>query len=288
MSDDVDTGAIVAGEVAPGPSEFPKVVHVDDEKSREQIVKEQFDLGLGLAAHGTEDATDYIRERETQDRHLAGEDLSGAQMREWHERAHSSLQRAVDAAARARGEIIPPSKQQMSEENIPGYISPDDPQYEAHIEANKARFSDYFDNPENIGSSLTAAEHKKSVMDWILTYDPRSNLVGHFMASPLGPQMMEALEGEGEAIRYLANLPPQQRAREMAKLEGYVHAQQALKQQNAAYEPQPRRHTQAPPPIRPPRGGANPPANLHGLASRAEDVSDYVRMRQQQERRRDD
>ena len=173
----------------------------------------------------------------------------------------------------------------MSEENIPGYISPDDPNYDPHIEANRQRFGEYFDNPENIGSALTAAEHKKSVTDWILTYDPKNVLIGHFMASPLGPQMMEALEGEGDAIQYLANLPPAQRAKEVGKLEGYVYAQQVMKQQAAAQEPQPRRVSQAPPPIRAVRGGgANPPKDLHSLAGK-DDARDYVRARQSRERR---
>ena len=286
MSDEIDSGPIVSGEVAPAPSETPRTPAAPDEKSREQIVKDQFAQGLTLAAHGTEDASDFIRERQTQEKFLAGEDLSGAQMREWHERAHASVQRALDAAARARGEI-PPSQQSISEENVPGYISPEDPHYEAIIEQNRQRFGEYFDNPDNIGSSLTAAEHKKSVTDWILTYDPKSVLVGHFMASPLGPQMMEALEGEGDAIRYLASLPPAQRAKEMGKLEGYVYAKQQLAAAQGAYEPQPRRHTQAPPIITPPRGAANPPADLFRAATR-DDVADYVHMRQQQEGRRRD
>ncbi len=47
--DDIDTSPIVSGEVAPAPSEFPKIVHVeDDEKSRDEIVREQFNLGLAL------------------------------------------------------------------------------------------------------------------------------------------------------------------------------------------------------------------------------------------------
>ena len=62
------------------------------------------------------------------------------------------------------------------------------------------------------------------------------------MASPLGPAMMESLEGEGEAIRYLASLPPAQRAREMGKLEGYVYAKQHARSDATAYEPQPRTH----------------------------------------------
>ena len=77
MSDDIDTGPIVSGEVAPAPSETPRApTSAPDEKSREQIVKEQFSMGLGLAAHGTEDATDYVREREFQKKFLNNEDLS--------------------------------------------------------------------------------------------------------------------------------------------------------------------------------------------------------------------
>lgn len=67
----------------------------------------------------------------------------------------------------------------------------------------------------------------------------------------------------------------------MAKLEGFLAAQQ-MQQQNAAYqEPQPRRTTAAPPPIRSPRGAANPPSDLHRLAMR-DNVDDYVRVRQKQ------
>ena len=130
---------------------------------------------------------------------------------------------------------------------------------------------------------MTAAEHKKSVADWVTTFDPKSVLTGHFMASPIGPQMMEALEGQGDVIKYLASLPPAIRAKEMGKLEGYVAAQLINGQQNAAPpEPEPRRVTQAPPPIRPVRGGASPPKDLHGLAMR-DNVKDYVETRRKQE-----
>jgi hypothetical protein len=50
---------------------------------------------------------------------------------------------------------------------------------------------------------------------------------------------------------------------------------------------QERRVTKAPPIISAPRGSANPPSDLFRAASR-EDVADYVRMRQLQERRRDE
>ena len=86
MADDTDVGGpIVSGEVAPAPSDTrPEVIA--DERSRDQLVREQFNAGLGLTAHGTEDATDFIRERETQERFLEGKDLSPGQYKEWHER----------------------------------------------------------------------------------------------------------------------------------------------------------------------------------------------------------
>jgi hypothetical protein len=257
MSDDVLTSA---GEPLSPPSQQPSPpapVDVPEPPSRNEAIQDTFKAGLGLTAYGTEDATDYVRERETQDKFNRGEELSPAQMREWHERTNTALQRAIDAQARARGEV-PPSQQQTSQE-LPEslYIAPDHPQYEQIIEANKARFSEYFDDPTRIGDQLTAAEHKKAVTDWILTYDPKQVLIGHFMASPLGPQMMEALEGQPQVIQYLSSLPPAIRAKEMGKLEGYVAAKQEAAAQNgyASREPEPRRETQAPPPIRPPRGG---------------------------------
>ena len=284
MSDDTDI--TTGGDVAPAPSESrTSIPSAPDEKSRDQQIREQFKAGLNLMAHGTESAEDYIKERRTQEKFLNDEDMSGAQMQEWHSRTHQALQRAANAAARVRGEAEPFSAQQPSEENIPGYIGPEHPHYDAIIDANKDRFSDYFDDPNNIGSSMTAAEHKKSVTDWITTFDPKNVLIGHFMASPLGPQMMEALEGEGEAIKYLANLPPQQRAREVAKLEGFVHARQMMAAEGGAPQaPQPRRVSQAPAPIRPPRGGANVPKDLHSLATK-DNAADYIKARQERERR---
>jgi hypothetical protein len=284
--DDTNTGPIVSGEVAPAPHPpAPDGMewtdqHLPDQKSREQIVKDQFDKGLMLSAFGTEDASDYAREREAQDRHLAGEDLSPAQMREWHERAHASLQRALDAQARARGEV-PPSQQQAPQERS-GYIAPDAPHYDEHMAAAQERFSRYFDDPNNIGDQNTAAEHKKAVTDWLTTYDPRGELTGYYMASELGPQIAEALANEPQVIPYLLGLPPQQQAREMAKLEGYLHARM-MQAQAAPKAPEPRKVTQAPPPIRPPSGGANPPKDLFRLADR-DNVDDYVKMRRQQER----
>jgi hypothetical protein len=285
MSDDSDSGPIVSGEVAPAPSERPRtpVPAAPDEKSRTEQVREQFNAGLNLTAYGTEDATDYVKERKTQEKYLSDDtELSAAEMGEWHARTTAALKRAQDAAAHARGEA-PQQQQQRTSQEIPGYIAPDAPDYDQHFEAAKQRFSEYFDDPNRIGDQLTAADHKANVTNWLTTYDPQSRLAGYYMGSEYGPQMAEALAAEPEAIRYLVSLPPPHQAREMAKLEGYLHARQM--QQTAAQEPQPRKVSAAPPPISAPKGAANPPRDLRSLANKGESAEDYIKARRQQQRR---
>ena len=264
MSDDIDSGPIVSGEVAPAPSETPRTPSAPDAQSREQIVKEQFSMGLGLAAHGTEDATDYVKERKTQEKFLNDEDLTGAQMREWHERSHSAVQRAVDAAARARGEV-PPSQQQAPQE-IPGYVAPDDPNYDAHMASATERFTAYFDGQQRIGEHNTVKEHKDTITSWLNTFDPQSRLTGYLMASPLGPAMAEAWKVKRRQFSIL------QICRRRSRRERWPSSKASPRQADDGSEggalqaPQPRRMTQAPPPITPPRGGANPPKDLQSLA----------------------
>src|SRR6478672_3218359 len=156
MSDDDTDIAVGGGEPVAPPSETrAPMPDVSDEKSRTERVREQFNAGLNLMAYGTEDASDYARERKIQEKFLNGDEYpSGSEMAEWHHRTQTALQRAADAAARARGEI-PPSQQQQAPQQIPGYIEADDPNYDAIIEANKQRFSDYFDNPERTGTSAS-------------------------------------------------------------------------------------------------------------------------------------
>ena len=285
--DDIDTGQdgpIVTGEVAPAPSETPRapVPPAPDEQTRTEQVREQFNAGLGLMAHGVELAEDYIKERQTQEKFLNDEDLSPAQMKEWHARTHTALQRALDQQARARGEV--PPQQQQAPQQIPGYVPEDAPDYDDRMTDAQARFSRYFDDPTRIGDQNTAAEHKAAVTNWLTTYDPRSELAGYYLGSEFGPQMAEALAAEPQVIPYLLSLPRPQQAQQMAKLEGFLAARMQQQQSSVPRAPEPRRISQAPPPISAPRGGANPPKDLHGLAGKS-DVSDYVKFRRAQERR---
>jgi hypothetical protein len=47
--------------------------------------------------------------------------------------------------------------------------------------------------------------------------------------------------------------------------------------------PQPKKQTQAPPPITPPSGGASPSKDLHALA-KSDDISGFVKLREEQEK----
>ena len=144
----------------------------------------------------------------------------------------------------------------------------------------QGRVNEYFNSRTDIPD---VQAYKDFITKVVTENDPRSELSGYFLAASNPGAMIEALAYEPDAIRYLVSLPQAKRAREMAKLEGYLHAQ-ALAQQNAYQEPQPRRMSAAPPPITPPKGAANPPRDLRGLAGK-DDVADYVHARQQQERK---
>ena len=109
--------------------------------------------------------------------------------------------------------------------------------------------------------------------------------------SAYAPQILEKLADNPQALQELAEMPASQRHRWLGALEGHIAAEQNFARQLQGQQQQwqqERRTTSAPPPIRPPRGGgAMPPRDAFQLASKGEDVSDYVRMRQQQEKRRD-
>jgi hypothetical protein len=276
MSDDIITSPTTVA-----PPSVPQTSH-------SEAINSAFQENLNLVARNTEDATDFIRERTTQEKHRAGEDIPLVEQREWHDRHAAALQRAKDAAAIARGET-PPSQQQAPTE-LEGYVAPDDPEWDGKFAQAKARFDEYFNDPERIGGSLTAQDHKDQITSWLSTYDPAGKLTGHFMASPLGPQMAEVMvmEGGPDLIKHIASMPPAARAANMAKFEGYLYARNGQQQRanglERAQHPPPRQWTQAPPPMSKIRGGANPPQDLYSLALK-DDGTAYIRARKAQMKR---
>jgi hypothetical protein len=266
----------------------PTVNAPDPAPSHAQAIDAAFAENLSKVAAHTEDATDFIRERITQEKHRDGKDISLPEQREWHDRHAAAIQRAKDAAAVARGET-PPSQQPAPTE-LEGYVAPDDPAWDQKFAQAKERFDEYFDNPERIGGQLTNQDHKAQITDWLQTYDPAGKLTGHFMASPLGPQMAETLvmEGGPDLIRHIASMPPAARAANMAKFEGYLAARNEQQQRESglqrATNPPPRQYSRAPAPMSQIRGGANVPADVLSLANK-DNAADYIKARRQQEKR---
>jgi hypothetical protein len=279
MSDDT----ITTGTTVNSPSSYAP----EPQPSHAKAIDDAFQENLNLIAKTTDDGEDYIRERKVQEKHRNGQDISLPEQREWHDRHDAALKRARDAALRAQG--VEPSQQPAPAE-VPVYVAKDAPDYDQHYEAAKQRFDAYYNDPERIGGSLSADDHRQQVLGWLQTYDPSDVLSGHFMASPLGPQMAEtiALEGGPELIKQIVNMPTRERAAAFQKLEGYLYAREQQRQQEQSYQraanPPPRTFTQAPPIMKPVRGGANPPSDLHSLAQR-EDGTAYIRARRAQEKR---
>jgi len=116
---------------------------------------------------------------------------------------------------------------------------------------------------------------------------PTTEIAEQILSAENGPEIAWRMCQHPDAISELNAMPPKQAERIIAKLDGAImaerHAARVFHQGAMA-----RRVTQAPPPIRPPRGGgAQPPQDLHQLAARSESVADYVKARRAQEKRRD-
>jgi len=112
---------------------------------------------------------------------------------------------------------------------------------------------------------------------------PTEEIAQQILECENGPEICWRLTQVPAAISDLNAMPPKQAERIIAKLDGAIMAERHAAKRFAAYQ-QPRRVTQAPPPLRSPRGGANPPSDIRQLAQR-ENATDYIRARQAQEKR---
>jgi hypothetical protein len=169
----------------------PTVNAPEPQPSHAEAITAAFQENLKSVATGVEDITDYARERSVQTKHENGEDITYSERAEWNDRRDRALQRARDAAAVARGDV--PQSQQPKPTEVPGYVADDDPNYDTHYAAAKARFDQYYSDPERIGGSLSADDNRRQVLDWLQTYDPAGRLNGFFIGSEMGPAMAEAL-----------------------------------------------------------------------------------------------
>ena len=276
MTDEFSSDSIPASppsEHTPAPSPPPDT---------SEIINERRHAALSQLAKD-ENIEGYAQEREDQAAAIdRGEDLPRERANQWYRRAHKAL---TDAANEAAG--IQPNGQGEQEPSAPppGYVPGDEAQRgveRARKEgAAQLRVSQYFGND---------AEKKQEIINWHDAMDPEHHVAEWVIEneSVFAPQILERLSANPEALQQLASMPANQRDRWLGMLEGRIAAEtnfaQQMTQQQQQWQ-QDRRTTKAPPPIRPPRGGANPHRDIYGLASKGEDIGDYVKARQQQEKR---
>jgi hypothetical protein len=186
---------------------------------------------------------------------------------------HKIRQATAEAAAAADGLEAPPDLG-------PGYVSREEAQQAIEQASNFARaqtrMETYFPDPEV----------RRMIGETISLYQPEQAIIDHLTESQFGPQIVERLYQNPEAISELNKMPPAETRRLLSRLEGVIMAEQNFAAQTGQAV-QPRRVTKAPPVMRTPSGGTNPPSDLHQLASRGENAADYIRYRKQQEKRRD-
>ena len=135
-------------------------------------------------------------------------------------------------------------------------------------------------------------ERKEEITAWHRAMDPESKIADWCIEneSAYVPQIMEKLADNPQALQELAEMPANQRHRWLGALEGHIAAEQNFARQLQGQQQQwqqERRVSKAPPPIRPVRGGALPPSDIHQLAARSESVDAYVQARKAMEKRRD-
>jgi hypothetical protein len=117
---------------------------------------------------------------------------------------------------------------------------------------------------------------------------PTPELAEQILAAEHGPEIVWRMTQHPDAISELNAMSPKEAERIIAKLDGAIMAERHAARQFAAGAA-PRRISSAPPPMRTPTGGTNPPArSLHELAARSESVNDYIKARKAQEKRRDE
>lgn len=172
----------------------PTVAPPPPQPSHSEAIDAAFRDNLKIVSAGTEDASDYIKERAVQEKHREGKDITGAEQNEWHGRHEAALARARNAAALARGET--PQQPTQPEVDHTVYVAANDPEYDTFVRAAQPHFDAHFDDPSNIGDHLSARDHKAAVLDWAQTVDPAGRLTGYWVTSALGPKMLDVSRGK--------------------------------------------------------------------------------------------
>ena len=261
MSDEQEVPQSIPGAppaTAPEPTAPPPPLHWTNEDATERY-----------AEHFAKDESieDYARFRKGVDDYEAGT-LS-------EDRREDIKRQILEATEEARAAADGLSSQPDEQPYDPGpdYVSRDEAQRSANMAAATVRMQQYFPD----------AAKRQEIGETINMYDPAPAITDHIIQSQYGPQIAERLAQHPEAIFDLNEKSPEETRLILSRLEGALMMEQDFARRLQESIPQ-RRVTQAPPPIRSPKGGASPPSDPFKLATQT-DISDYVRLRKSQEKR---
>jgi hypothetical protein len=133
-------------------------------------------------------------------------------------------------------------------------------------ESRQETIQDFFERTEEAKSTLKDFDSAIDTMYGQL--GPLPNVLRDKIAeADNGPQILYYLAKNPGVARDLYNSGPLDAVYEIGKLDQRMSV------------PSARKSTKAPPPITSPSGGAAPPRDLHQLAAKSEDISDYIKAR---------
>jgi hypothetical protein len=234
-----------------------------------------------------EDISAYAAERADQEREAAGEQPTTPP-----EERMDRYRAALEEARRETGEV---RQQAGLNGDQPGF----DQQFDAapaDYEAEQGRQAELAE-AEKRGADLATykmraaqalnehPDYWEAVQSVFSVIPPTLEIAQQLLEAEEGPEIIWRMTNNVDALQQLNAMPPREAEKFLHTLNGHIMAEKAMARRFAA-NPQPRRISNAPPPLRSPSGGANPPSDAFQLAKRGEDVTDYVRWRQQQEKNR--
>lgn len=125
---------------------------------------------------------------------------------------------------------------------------------------------DFFERTEEVKTKFK--DFDDAINGLYGSFGPLPNLIRDKIAeADNGPQILYYLAKNSAAARELYEATPVDALYQIGRLDEKLALPEARKQ------------TKAPPPINSPKGGASPPMDVHAIATRSEDIRDYVRAR---------
>lgn len=207
----------------------------------------------------TEDFVDETRDREAEER---GDPEVNSPLRK--QRRAERYQRALEAASKAGDSNLmqeagrTPAHQEGSE-------GPQAADAEEHW--NREREAIYHAAQHHLRAaefSRVQPDYHEMISSVLTVYQPAEHIAGALVKSPVGPQLAYELAKAPEAVEMLNQLPEAEAMRRLAVAEGALMERARSQQEGGPgevqrlAERQRRATTKAPPPMKTPRGGADP------------------------------